>query len=258
MTVSSLYPSQVLHVRYKPVAHRLRRQAHYLLIDLEEAQSLAGRLRLFSYNRLNLVSWHERDHGDGSARPLRNQIEEHLRRAAIDPDGGSIRVLCMPRVLGLVFNPLSIFFCYGRDGSLAAILYEVNNTFGQRHSYLFSVAGHAGELRHHCAKSFYVSPFMPMALTYRFRLAEPGERLAVHITAQDATGKVLTAVLGGKREDLADGSLLRAFLRSPLLAWHVLGAIHWEALKLWRKGLRHQPRPQPPADPVTFATDLSR
>lgn len=236
MTVSSLYPSKVLHFRYKPVAHRLRRRAYYLLIDLEEAQSLAGCFRFFSYNRFNLVSWHERDHGDGSARPLRNQIEDHLRRAAIDPDGGSIRVLCMPRILGLVFNPLSIFFCYGRDGGLAAILYEVNNTFGQRHSYLFPVASHAGELRHHCAKRFYVSPFMPMAITYRFRLAEPGERLAVHITAEDATGEVLIAVLAGKREDLADGSLLRAFLRSPLLAWQVLGAIHWEALKLWRMG----------------------
>ena len=199
MTVSSLYPSEVLHVRYKPVAHRLRRRAHYLLIDLGEAQSLAGRFRFFSYNRFNLVSWHERDHGDGSARPLRNQIEDHLRRAAIDPDGGSIRVLCMPRILGLVFNPLSIFFCYGRDGRLAAILYEVNNTFGQRHSYLFPVAGHAGELRHHCAKSFYVSPFMDMALDYAFRVRPPGETVSVDIEARQGTDIVLHATLAGDR-----------------------------------------------------------
>ncbi|MGE5202455.1 MAG: DUF1365 domain-containing protein [Acidobacteriota bacterium] len=259
MTVSSLYPAEVIHVRHEPVVHRLRYRALYLLIDLEEAQSLAERCRFFSYNRFNLISWHERDHGDGSARPLRYQIEAHLRGVGIETEGGPIRILCMPRVLGLVFNPLSIFFCYGRDGRLAATLYEVNNTFGQRHSYLISAAGHSGVMRHHCAKSFYVSPFMPMALAYRFRLAEPGERLAVHITAEDSTGRrVLTAVLGGKREGLTDGLLMRAFLRSPLLAWHVLGAIHWEALKLWRKGLRIEPRPQPPADPVTFGRDLSR
>lgn len=258
MTVSSLYTADVLHVRHKPVVHRLRYRALYLLIDLEEARLMAGRCRFFSSNRFNLVSWHERDHGDGSARPLRNQIEDHLRRAGIDAHGGAIRVLCMPRVLGLTFNPLSIFFCHGSDGRLAAILYEVNNTFGQRHSYLIPVADHAGVVRQHCAKNFYVSPFMQMALTYRFRLTEPGERLAVHISAQDATGKVLTAVLGGKRERLADGPLLRGFLRSPLLGWQVLGAIHWEGLKLWRKGLRPQPRPQPPADPITLATDVSR
>lgn len=258
MTVSGLYPAEVLHVRHKPVLHRLRHRSLYLLIDLDEARALARSCRLFSSNCFNLVSWHERDHGDGSALPLRSQIEGHLRRADIDAVGGPIRVLCMPRILGLVFNPLSIIFCYGRDGRLVAILYEVNNTFGQRHSYLIPVGGHAGVLTQYCAKNFYVSPFMPMALTYRFRIAEPGERFAVRITVQDATGKVLTAVLAGKREDIVDRSILRAVLRSPLLAWHVLGAIHWEALKLWRKGLRLQPRPQPPADPVTFATDISQ
>ena len=252
MSVSGLYRAEVIHVRHKPVAHRLHHRALYVLLDVDEAPSLARRLRFFSCGRFNLVSWHERDHGDGGARQLRVQIEAHLARAGIDLEGGPIRVLCMPRVLGMVFNPLSIFFCHARDGRIAAVLYEVNNTFGERHAYLIPAAEEAGVLRQRCEKRFYVSPFMPMALTYSFRLAEPGERLAVRITARDSTGKVLTAALGARREALADRRLLRAALRSPLLAWQVLAAIHWEALKLWRKGLPLRPRPPAPGRAVSF------
>jgi DUF1365 family protein len=160
-------------------------------------------------------------------------------------------------VLGLVFNPLSIFFCHRLDGRLAAVLYEVNNTFGERHVYLIPTAGDDGDvINQSCTKNFYVSPFLPMALTYRFCLSEPGETLAVRITVEDVGGTVLTAVLGGARQTFSDRHLLRAFLRTPLLAWQVLGAIHWEALKLWRKGLRIQKRPKPPDVPVSLAGDV--
>lgn len=255
MSSSGLYPAEVIHVRHAPVEHSLRYRALYMLLDLDEVRDLARRNWLFSFNHFNIVSWWERDHGDGSAQPLRQQIDDILRRSGI-PTGGPMRVLCMPRIFGLVFNPLTIFFCHGQEGELAAILYEVNNTFGQRHSYLIPVpSDDGGLLDQTCAKEFYVSPFLPMTLTYRFRVREPRERLVVKIGAHDQFGKVLTAVLWGNRQTLSDRRLLEAVLRTPLLAWQVLGAIHWEALKLWRKGLRLRPKPQPPPDRVSVATE---
>lgn len=254
MSGAALYISRVAHIRHKPVRHRLSYRALYVLLDLDRLAAAAWRPRLFSVDRFNLVSFHAADHGDGSATPLRLQVERQLRRAGITRDDGAIRLLCMPRILGWVFNPLSVYFCHRADGGLAAILYEVNNTFGERHSYLIPIAGDGrGVLRQSCAKNFYVSPFMPMDLTYRFRLAAPDDKLAVAIDVDDANGPVLTATLDGARQELSDGNLWRAFLRHPLLAMQVMGGIHWEALKLWRKGLRLRQRPRPPADPVSIA-----
>ncbi len=256
MTVSAIYHGQVVHTRFRPVRHRLKHRLMWLLLDLDELPMLARRLRWFSLNRFNLVDFRDRDHGDGSPAPLRAQIEQHLLRAGLESDGGAIRVLCMPRVLGTVFNPLSVFFCHRADGGLRAMLYEVNNTFGDRHGYLIPVDAADADrpvLRQTCAKQLYVSPFMDMAMTYRFRIAPPGERAVVAIEGHDAEGPMIAAAYAGRRHTLTDGNLLRAFIARPLLAAQVLGAIHWEALKLWRKGARLRARPQPPVEAVSIA-----
>lgn len=252
MSHSAIYQGRVVHTRFRPVRHRLRHRMLWLLLDLDELPTLARRLRLFSVNRFNLVDFHDCDHGDGSANSLRSQIELHLRRAGLAVDGGAVRVLCMPRVLGTVFNPLSVIFCYRGDGLLQAMLYEVHNTFGERHSYLIPVAdADPAVLRQSCAKAFHVSPFMDMAMTYHFRITPPGERSVVAIEASDAEGKLLSAAFVGTRNELTDTNLVRAFLAHPFLAGQVLGAIHWEALKLWRKGLRLRSKPPPPANFVS-------
>ena len=255
MTGSALYIGHVVHRRFKPVPHRLRYRAFYMILDLDELGTLVRRLRLFSLNRFNLYSFYERDHGDGGERPLRAQIEERLRQAGIAAANGTIRVLAMPRILGMVFNPLSIYFCHAADGTLAALIYEVNNTFGERHSYLIPAGAVASDapIRQTCAKHFYVSPFLTMALTYNFHLKLPDNRLRIAIRADDTAGPVLAAVLSGERFALRDALLARLFFRYPLLALQVLGAIHWEALKLWRKGLRLVPRPAAPAEAVSIA-----
>lgn len=256
MIQSAIYHGQVVHTRFRPVRHRLRHRMLWLLLDLDELPMLAQRLRLFSLNRTNLVDFRDRDHGDGSKIRLRSQIELHLRRAGLAADGGAIRVLCMPRVLGTVFNPLSVFFCYRADGRLQAMLYEVHNTFGERHCYLIPVAdAEAPVLRQSCAKAFHVSPFMDMAMTYHFRVTPPAERAVVAIEGSDANGRLLSAAYVGRRHELSDANLLRAFLAQPLLAGQVLGAIHWEALKLWRKGVRLRPKPTPPNDFVSIVSD---
>jgi DUF1365 family protein len=255
MTVSAIYHGHVVHTRVRPVRHRLRHRMLWLLLDLDELPALSRTLHLFSVNRFNLIDFRERDHGAGTTLPLRTQIEHHMRAAGLVPDGGAIRVLCMPRVLGTVFNPLSVFFCHRADGGLHAMLYEVNNTFGERHSYLIPVAEadcHASVLRQNCAKEFHVSPFMDMTMTYHFRITRPAERATVAIEGRDSSGLMITAAYGGTRHALTDRNLFRAFLAQPLLAGQVLGAIHWEALILWRKGMRLRTKPVPPARSVSL------
>jgi len=260
---STLYTGIVTHRRLRPRPHRLRYRVFWMLLDLDEIDRLPRRLRLFSYNRFNAVSFFDADHGDGSGRPLRAQVEEHLKAAGIAIDGGPIRLFCMPRIFGYGFNPLSVYFCYQRDGSLAAMLYEVHNTFRERHSYLIPVdrdaaaaaAGVSGApgavIDQHCRKGFYVSPFMDMDMSYTFRVAVPDQRVMVAIRAADKDGLLLAAALTGERIALTDAALLRALLTHPLLTLKVVGAIHWHALRLLLKGLKLRPRPSPPATPVT-------
>jgi uncharacterized protein len=254
MTVSAIYHGQVVHTRFRPVRHRLRQRMFWLLLDLDELPMLSRRLRLFSLNRFNLVDFRDSDHGEGSAVQLRRQIEAHLRHAGSEADGGAIRVLCMPRVLGAVFNPLSVFFCHRADGRLRAMLYEVNNTFGERHSYLIPIAepdAHRPVLRQSCVKQLHVSPFMDMNMTYHFRVITPAERAVVAIEGHDADGPIIAAAYVGTKSALTDANLLRAVVVKPFLAARVIGAIHWEALKLWRKGVPLRAKPQPPRAPVS-------
>jgi hypothetical protein len=231
-----------------------------MLLDLDEIDELPRRWRLFSRNRFNAVSFFDADHGDGCGRRLCDQVEDHLRGAGIATDGGAIRLFCMPRVFGFGFNPLSVYFCYQRDGSLAAILYEVHNMFRERHSYLIPVERDIGAglgvtgapgavIDQHCRKGFYVSPFMDMEMSYTFRVAVPDQRVMIAIRAADQDGLLLAAALTGERSALTDVALLRALATHPLLTLKVIGAIHWHALRLLLKGLK--PRPLPPASPVT-------
>jgi uncharacterized protein len=252
MTNSAIYTGSVTHTRLRPVRHRLRYRMFSLLLDLDEIPELSARLHWFSADRFNLFGFSARDHLAGDATPLRTQVDAALARAGIDIAGGRILLLAMPRVLGNVFNPLSVFWCHDANGTLRAVLYEVNNTFGQRHGYLVPVCGGDDPVRQECAKEFFVSPFMDMALRYRFRLLPPGERVAVAINVADAAGTVLNATLAARRRDLTDAALLAGFVRHPLLAAQVLGAIHWEAAKLWRKGLRTRPRPAAPPEPISI------
>jgi DUF1365 family protein len=248
---SALYAGTVVHQRFKPRQHRLRYRLAQILLDLDAMPSL----RLFSHNRFNFVSFYDRDHLDGSATALRGQVEQALVAAGLQPDGGAIRLLCMPRIFGHAFNPISVFFCHRRDGSLMALLYEVNNTFGQRHSYLIPVVGpDEGTINQHCDKAFYVSPFMRMDMTYAFHVVPPGETTAVVVHGDDSAGRVITASFTGQRQALSDASLIRMLLRHGLLGLKVLSAIHWEAAKLWLKGLRIQPRPLPPDRPITIVS----
>jgi DUF1365 family protein len=251
MTEAALYHGVVTHHRHRQVAHTLRYRIFLLLLDLDTAPALVRRSRWFRFDRAGLLSFHQRDHGDGSAGGLRAWIDAQQTAAGL-ATGGAVQVLCMPRVLGLAFNPLTLFFCHAPDGTLQAMLYEVNNTFGQRHSYFLPVQDGHAPVRQSCGKMFHVSPFMDMDLQYSFRVSQPGTRIGVFITASDQAGPVLAASFTGKREAASDAAVLRAVLRMPLLGLKVVGGIHWEAWKLWLKGLKLRPASRRPATAVTI------
>ena len=253
--VSGLYDGVVTHQRLTPRRHRLRYRLFQLLLDLDELPALGRDLRLFGHNRFGLFSLHERDHLAGDGRTLRAQVEAMLRGAGIEHRGGPIRLLCLPRVLGYVFNPLSVFYCHRPSGELAAVVLEVNNTFGERHCYVVEATG--GEVvRRGCAKTFFVSPFLSLDMTYDFRLAVPGEHATTAILGRGPDGApIIAAAFSGARRDLTDRALGRAFFSHPLLTLKVVAAIHWEALKLLAKGVRLQPRPVRPAREVTVVRD---
>ncbi|CAN7371978.1 DUF1365 family protein [Phenylobacterium sp. LjRoot164] len=255
MQTSALYLGRVTHQRTRPVTHRFGYRVFWLLLDLADIDGANRRLRLFSRNRFNLLSFHDRDHGDGSDETLRRQITVWLDRAGIDIGDGPIRLLTMPRVLGYVFNPISFYFCHRPDGRLAAMVYEVTNTFGRRHSYVVPIRPEdqaAGLIRQKAAKDLYVSPFMGMDMNYEFRGRAPQERLNLTVRGLAANGLLITAAMSARRRPLQDTELLSAVLFLPFMTLKVMAAIHWEALKLWFRGVPLTRQPPPAREPVTI------
>ena len=252
---SCIYAGSVMHRRVRPRRHKLRYSIFSLLLDLDELGSLDARLRLFSRNRFNLFSFRDDDYGFEKGKPLKAQIEGLMREAGVEPDGGPVRLLTIPRILGYAFNPLNVYFCYARAGGApVAIVCEVNNTFGQRHAYVLRTDPSAsGAMRCACAKKFYVSPFIGMDLTYDFRIGPPGDDVTIAIRVHDHDGTLLSAVHDARRVALSDGSLARMLATHPLMAIKVIGGIHWEALKIWLKGVGLVERPAPPETQATIA-----
>jgi DUF1365 family protein len=248
-----------MHRRLHPRRHHFRYSVFWLLLDLDELDNLSAALRWFSHNRPNVFSFRDVDHGDGTATPLRLQIIRQLNEAGVDLAGGRISLLCMPRVLGYCFNPLSVFFCHRADGALAAVIYQVHNTFAERHSYVIPVENRSAALHQQCRKQFYVSPFMDMDMRYDFRITGPDARMVIGICATCSRGPVLSAVLTGARRSLTDHNLARVFLQVPVVTIKVVLAIRWEALRLWAKriGLRRRPGPSPRAATVVPASARS-
>lgn len=255
---SCIYRGTVVHRRLRPKLHRLRYDVFTLLLDLDELPELDRTHGLIAYNRRGAISFHDADHGPATGQNLRPWVEARLAEAGIAFDAGPIRLLCYPRIFGYVFNPLSAYFCHRRDGSLAAILYEVCNTFRERHTYIIPVAKIGRSLvRQRCRKALYVSPFIDMEADYHFRILPPAETVSIVIREEDADGLLLAAAFMGTRRALTRPALLRCVLRFPLLCAKVVAGIHWEALKMWLKGFpvfAHVPAAAPVQSSVGHST----
>lgn len=254
MITSALFHGSVMHQRFFPKRHRFVYKLTSWMINIDELDELDSQLTGFGHNRAALFSFHDKDYGPGDGTRPRDFIDQALLQHGLET-AHRVELLCQVRALGYLFNPLAVWFCYNQAGELYATLYEVRNTFKQRHHYL--VASTEDSLRkwHIADKCFYVSPFMPMDCQYEFRFKVPSNRLALKIRQTHQGSPIMNAVWTGKKERLSQKSLLKQVIRNPISSVKIISAIHWEALRLWIKGLKLVPRPTPPSKPVTEGKD---
>lgn len=246
----------VIHRREKPRSNAFRYPVYFLMLPMRSGFATS---RWFTRNRFGLLSFYDRDHGDGNSHGLA-WIEQLLAWQGIDDADGEIWLQCFPRVLGYVFKPVSFWFCHRRDGALRCVVAEVNNTFGERHVYLLDMGRTLrwGE-DFLASKAFHVSPFFDVQGDYRFRfLRTPaGEglagRLVIRIDYEDAGQRLLHTSVSGALEPLTASAALRAFLRNPLMTLMVVGRIHWQALRLWLKRAGFRSKPHTPLNNTTRA-----
>ena len=234
---SSIYNGTVIHKRFKPKIHFFKYKVFSLLIDLSDLNYLNKKISFFSYNSFNLISFFDKDHGDRDGSSLIDWVKKNLTENNINSENIRIKLLCYPRIFGYVFNPLSVFFVYDHHENLISILYEVKNTFGEQHTYVFK-AKNNNLLQHNCSKKFHVSPFIEMNCNYFFRILRPSEKISVVIDQYQFNEKILFASQDGKRVDFNSKELLKSYLKHPLMTFKIISAIHFEAFKLWMKGIK--------------------
>ena len=238
MINSAIYNGQVIHKRFKPKVHYFKYKVFSLLIDLSELETLDKKVNFFSFNKFNLISFHEKDHGERNGSSLKLWVHQNLEKNNIQIKDIKIKILCYPRIFGFVFNPLSVFYIYNLKDQLISIMYEVKNTFGEQHTYIFKVTKDSNLIQNNCSKKFHVSPFIEMNCNYFFRILNPEQKLSVVIDQYDQEGKILFASQDGERSDLTSKNLMNSYLKHPLMTFKIISAIHFEAFKLWIKGIK--------------------
>lgn len=254
-----LYPGKVMHARLKPFGHRFKYRVFTCLFDLDAIKTASKLPRIFSLNRLNFLSFYEKDHlPKDDERSLRDYASSLAEDANCERPA-RILLLAYPRIFGFVFNPIANYFCYDENDNLTAVIYEVRNTFGERHSYVCKVEdGQLTEsgLRQERNKIFYVSPFMDMKMRYHFRVLPPGDEVKIRIFETDGTDPILSATFNGNAKRFNTPNLLGQVARLPFMTLKVVAGIHWEAMKIWIKGAKFYRRGKPPA-PVSYRDTAS-
>jgi len=241
---SCIYAGKVVHKRLSPAEHGFAYRVVAVCLDLDELDLLDRNLRLFSRGKWNLTSFHDQDVGEPVAKPSGDKIRSLLRSAGLERFSSRIQLLCYPRILGFVFNPLSVYFCRDKAGEIGAVVYEVTNTFGERKSYLIETPGSrsAPLIRQFCNKELYVSPFTESAGSYSFHIVPPDERVVVGVAFREQSVPVLKTHFCGRRLPLNDAVLAKMLVSHPLMTIKVVSAIHFEAARLWAKGVPLVPR----------------
>ena len=235
---SYIYSGNVVHKRFKPKIHFFKYKVFSLLIDLSELELLDKNLKIFSYNKFNIISFYDRDHGARDGSSIKEWVIDNLKKNNIDNENIQIKLLCYPRIFGYVFNPLSVFYIYDNNSNLISVLYEVKNTFGEQHTYIFKTDIDQNLIQHTCKKKFHVSPFIEMDCIYFFRLLKPGKNISVIIDQNDKEGKILYASQDGVRSEMTNANFIKSYLKHPLMTFKIILAIHFEAFKLWKKGIK--------------------
>ena len=234
---STIYNGKVIHRRFKPKEHYFKYNVFSLLIDIDELEIIVNKIKIFSYNKFNIISFFDKDHGPRDGSSVKEWVIKNLKDVGIENNKIQIKLLCYPRIFGYVFNPLSVFFIYDESSRLIAILYEVKNTFGEQHTYVFKTEDEK-VIINDCSKKFHVSPFIEMQCHYYFRVLKPSDKMSVIIDQKDKDGKLLYASQDGKASELNEKNLLTSYISHPLMTFKIIAAIHYEALKLWFKGIK--------------------
>lgn len=240
-----IYGGEVVHARVRPKMHKLRYRVFSVLLDVDELQKTAEELKLFSYNRFNFVSIHDSDHGEGL--PLKDYLVEIASKAVPEAPVTRFKMLCYPKILGLVFNPLTVYFGLDEHDQPCVMIYEVSNTFGQRQTYVIPSEGLSGDkIEQECDKRFYVSPFNDVEGKYKFNILQNERELTVGVALKTDDRALLRAHFRGEHKFMTDSALLKSVLSFGWVSVKAVAAIHWEALKLFAKGLRLRPQPATP------------
>jgi uncharacterized protein len=245
---NKIFIGDVYHKRHTPFIHDFKYRVFSLWVNLDDLDNSRPSPKYFSFNRWNILSLHKKDHGPRNGTSIRTWIESAAKEKDIDIEDGKIYMMCFPRVLGYVFNPLTVYFCYNRDGVLTALLHQVKNTFGEQHGYLLAVTNNSKTIKQDTSKIFHVSPFIQMDSHYYFHVKEPTQKgfsIAIHQTIP--TGKMLTATWTGNHAlDLNSKNILKVFFTIPLMTIKIILTIHMQALKLWLKGAKFIKSPPVP------------
>lgn len=244
---AELFIGRTVHERRTPFLHRFTYKIASLLIDLDQLKAADGQSRLFSVGRFNLYSFIERDHGAQDGSSLKQWAIQRFAAAGVEAQHARIRLLCAPRVLNYVFNPLSIYFAESKsDNRLLGVIYQVHNTFGDAHAYV-APCGDQPAQHQSVDKAFHVSPFFDVGGRYEFTLRQPDDRFRLSIFKQREDGPDFMATMALNRQALTSGTLTKLFLLQPLSTLKTISAIHFEAARLWMKGAKYYSRPTPPA-----------
>jgi hypothetical protein len=255
---SSFFSNFVSHQRIIPLKNAFKYNVTSMLIEYKEINYLNKNIKFFSYNKFNIFSFYEVDHGYRDGRTLKEFVKDILKKNIIKYNNLSFKILCFPRIFGYVFNPLSIIFCYDSN-NLIAILYEVKNTSNEQHTYCFASNNHAlkSEYKHSCKKIFYVSPFIEMNTYYKFITKIPCEKLFILIEQfNQKNQKILVASQIGKKINFSSATIIKSFIKNPLMTIKVIMAIHYQAFKIMIKGGKYYSREKKPVDTVSFEGKL--
>ena len=233
----------VRHHRLRPREHAFAYPTYFLMLPMRSLRTNAA--AALNRNRRGLLSFHDADHGEGGADALA-WLDALLAGEGIEGAQGEVWLHTYPRVLGYAFKPVSFWYCHRTDGALAAIVVEVNNTFGERHCYLLAgpELAYGRELR--ARKVFHVSPFCQVQGGYRFRFMRTPGRVVARVDHDDEAGALLQTSVSGHLQPLTAAAVRAAFFGMPLMTLAVMVRIHWQALQLWRKRVPYVPKPAPP------------
>ena len=245
MIDSGLFVGTVRHRRFTPVVHAFTHPLFMALLDVDRLPELMQQSRLTSHNRWNWASFDDRDHLGDPSRPMRERLVTDAARHGIELPAGRIFLLTHLRYLGYCFNPVSFFYCFDRAEQLRVVLAEVRNTFGGSHNYWLQPDPSSPTFRAAAAKSLYVSPFLPPDLEYTFAFTTPAGHLVAHMAASRAGASGFDATLSLERRPWNAAEIRRVLVQYPAITTRVMAEIHWEALKLWWKGVPIVPRLTP-------------